>query len=104
MKCGYDPAYVLDKMEMYELNAAMKYSYHCVKDEWEQARLIAYVVAQTQSTKRIKMEDIMKFPWEEEQDEHDTKVTKEQVEMLKAQAAAYLKSQNKRIEKRDKNG
>lgn len=95
MKCGYDPAYVLDKMEMYELNAAMKYSYHGVKDEWEQARLIAYVVAQSQSSKRIKMEDIMKFPWEEDDKEHDTMVTKEQAEMLKAQAQAYLNSQYK---------
>lgn len=86
---------------MYELNAAIKYSYYAEKSNWEQARLIAYVVAQTQSTKRINIEDIMKFPWEEEKDEkEDTSISKEQIAALKAQAQMYLQSENKLIEKR----
>lgn len=101
MQCGYDPEYVLDKIETYELNAAMKYSYYAVKDDWEQARLIAYIVAQVNSKKTLKMQDIMKFHWEEETEHGDTKITKEEIEMLKRQAEAYLKSQNKTIEKRE---
>lgn len=86
---------------MYELNAAIKYSYYAEQSNWEQARLIAYVVAQTQSTKRINIEDIMKFPWEEDKKEkEDTSISKEQIAALKAQAQMYLQSENKVIERR----
>ena len=100
MQCGYDPKYVLDEIETYELNAAMKYSYYAVKDDWEQARLIAYMIAQTNSRKTLKMQDIMTFHWEEEEEEHNTKITKEEIEALKRQAEQYLKSKNKTIENR----
>lgn len=100
MQCGYPPEYVLDKIETYELNAAMKYSYYAVKDGWEQARLVAYIVAQSNSTKRLKMSDIVDFYWEKEYNIEDTKITKEDIERLKAQAQQYLKSKNNNIEKR----
>ena len=88
-------------MEPYEMNSALKYSYYSHKDSWEQARFIAYVVAQTQSTKKINMEDMLKFYWEKDNEENsDTSITKEQIEMLKAQAQQYLKTQNKKVEKR----
>ena len=100
MQCGFSPKYVLDEIETYELNAAMKYSYYAVKDSWEQARLIAYIVAQCNSKKTLKMQDIMEFFWEKETNIEDTKITKEEIEMLKKQAEQYLKSKNKQIEKR----
>lgn len=102
MQCGFPPKYVLDEMEMYEVNAAMKHSYLAKKDAWEQARLVAYVMAQSQSTKRIEMEDIVKFYWEGEEDEGKTSITKEEIEALKAQAEAYIRGRNKQVEKRDK--
>ena len=101
MQCGYPPEYVLDKIETYELNAAMKYAYYAVKDGWEQARLVAYIVAQCNSKRTLKMQDILTFYWEKEQNNDDTKITKEDIERLKAQAQEYLKSQNKTIEKRE---
>lgn len=100
MQCGFSPKYVLDEIETYELNAAMKYSYYAVKDNWEQARLVAYIVAQCNSKRTLKMQDIMTFHWEEEQEEHRTSITKEEIEALKRQAEQYLKSKNKEIEKR----
>lgn len=102
MKCGYPPTYVLDNMEVYEMNAALKYSYYSHKDTWEQARFVAYVVAQTQSTKKINMEEMLKFHWEKDNEEKsDTTITKEQIELLKAQAQQYLKTQNKTVERRN---
>lgn len=101
MQCGFSPKYVLDEIETYELNAALKYSYYAVKDGWEQARLVAYIVAQSNSTKRLKMQDIMEFYWEKEYNVEDTKITKEDIERLKKQAQQYLKSKNNNIEKRN---
>lgn len=99
MTCGFPPKYVLDEMEAYEVNSALKYSYYAQKDNWEQARLIAYIVAQCNSKRTLTMQDIVKFHWEEEA-QGDTRITKEEIEMLKAQAEQYIKSKNKKIEKR----
>lgn len=88
MRCGFPPEYVLDKIESYELAAALKYQHYAVKDGWEQARLIAYIVAQVNSKNRLSIKDILEFPWEEDEEEKDTSITKEEIEALKAQAAA----------------
>ncbi|MGL5894556.1 MAG: hypothetical protein ACRCZM_08080 [Bacteroidales bacterium] len=34
------------------------------RSSWEQARAIAYTTAQSQSTKKLKPDDIMKFRWD----------------------------------------
>lgn len=90
----YPPSYVLDEMQFYEINAALQYSYYSSKDNWEQARLIAYMIAQTNSKKKLKFEDIATFPWEKEQEEseHETKITKADIERLNQMAKSYLES------------
>jgi len=86
----------MDEMETYEIAALMKYSYFAIKDNWEQARLIAYMVAQVNSKHRLKIEDILPFSWEkEEEEEEDTAITKKEIESLKAQAQQYINSKNK---------
>ncbi len=98
---GYAPDYVLDRMEWYEINAAMKYSHYAIKDGWEQARLVTYMIAQVNSKHRMKVEDIVTFPWEQEKDDDvDTSISKEEIERLKAQAEAYARN-NFNVEKRD---
>lgn len=94
LKHHLPPQYVLDEMEMYEIRALMDFEYYSHKDEWEQTRMIAYMIAQTNSTKRLKMQDICKFYWEEE--EHDTSITKQDIERLNKMAQAYIKNQNKK--------
>lgn len=96
----YPPEYVLDRMEWYEINAAMKYQYYSIKEGWEQARLIAYMVAQVNSKRTLKMEEILQFPWErEDADKSSTSITKEEIEKLKAEASEYLKNKNKETRK-----
>ena len=93
----YPPEYVLDKMEWYEINSAMKYQHYSVKDGWEQARLIAYMVAQVNSKRTLKMDEILPLPWEKEDEEteHITTITKEEIEQLKKEAEAFMKNKNK---------
>jgi len=52
------------------------------KDNWEQARLIAYIIAQANSKNKIKVTDIMSFPWEKIGNKENQKVTDEQIEQL----------------------
>ena len=100
---GYAPDYVLDRMEWYEINAAMKYSFYSYKSGWEQARLVAYMVAQVNSKHTLKMDEIIKFPWEKDEDDTPAKtsISKEEIEQLKREAELYMKHQNKTIEKRE---
>jgi len=94
MQCHFPPNYVLDEIEWYEISAALKYQYYAVKDGWEQARLISFLIAQSNSRKRLKMEDILEFPWEKEITKEDQNITKEEIERLKQEAENYIKNMN----------
>lgn len=86
LQMGLNPEYVLDKIEVYEISALMKYSYYKNKEDWEQARLISYLIAQTNSTKKLKLEDIIKFSWEGEKSTDNMKISQEEIEALQRQA------------------
>lgn len=93
LKHHIEPSYVLDKMEMYEIKALMDYEYYSHRDEWEQARLISYLIAQVNSKKKLKQEDILQFYWDNEK-EPETEITKRDLERLKNKAQEYLKTIN----------
>lgn len=75
---------------MYEIKALLNYEYYSKKDDWEQARLIAFMIAQTNSKKKLKFSDIANFYWENEQEKEDTAITREQIERLKQKSQNYL--------------
>ncbi len=64
----------------------MEYEYYAHKDGWEQARLVAYLIAQTNSTKQLKVTDILKFAWDSEA---DTSISNEDVDRLKEKALLF---------------
>lgn len=90
MQLHYPPQYVLDDMQMYEAKVAMKYGYYANKDVWEANRLTAYITAQVNSKRRLTLQDIVTFPWENKE-ESDTSITKEDIERLQMKADYYLK-------------
>ena len=84
------PQYVLDEIEWYEINSLFKYRHYSHKDSWEQARLITYMVAQVNSKKTLKLGDIISFPWEDDAEAEEQKVSAEDVKRLKQMAQDYL--------------
>ena len=68
----------------------MKYSYYKNKEDWQRTRLLAYIQAQTNSTKKLKLEDIISFSWEKEENEelkkNDNEVTQEELEQMMREA------------------
>lgn len=36
------------------------------RDAWEQTRILGYIIAQVNSTKKLKQSDILSFPWDKE--------------------------------------
>lgn len=88
---GINPEYVLDRMEMYEVNALIKNQYRRHKDDWEQARLIAYLIAQCNSKKRMKLTDIVQFPWEKKKNVKD-EIDFEAIKRIRAKAHSMLEN------------
>lgn len=85
-----DPEYFMDKMQMYELSPILRSFHKRNKESWEQSRFIAYVVAQTNSTKQLSLTDIMKFDWDESKKENT--ISTEDIDRLKEKAQQYLKA------------
>ena len=73
-------------MKPYELSIICDSLHLRNKDSWEQARMIAYIMAQVNSTKKLKPTDIIKFGWEntDESTTPNKPLTKEDVEKIKA--------------------
>ena len=90
MQLHYPPQYVLDDMQMYEAQVAMKYGFYANKDLWEANRLTAYITAQVNSRKKLNVTDLVTFPWEEDIKNTDTSISKEDIERLQKQAENYL--------------
>lgn len=79
--------YYLDKMRDYELNLILSNINYIDRASWEQTRLLGYINAQTQSTKRLDFSDICTFPWERETQETETEEeTEEQLQALRTRA------------------
>lgn len=96
LQFGLNPDYVLDEIQTYEISSLMKYSFYKNRDDWEQSRLISFIIAQSNSKKKLKLQDIIKFEWEKEEKENTT-ITKEEIENLSKQAEEferYFKSIN----------
>ena len=68
--------YFMDNMRYYELKPILKNLNVSVKNDWEIARQISYIIAQSQSTKKIKPSDIMQFPRDEGYKNRPTKAVK----------------------------
>ena len=75
---------------MYEVRAIMKYQYYAYKESWEQARLVAYIIAQCNSTKKLKLQDISRFYWEEPEADEDTYMSTSDLQRLRDKAKYYL--------------
>lgn len=88
------PRYVLHEMEMYEMGLLLHYLYLATKDSWEQARLMGYISAQTHSTKKMSITDIIAFPWEGDTATHDTSMSNDEKHRLEQKAKELEKLMN----------
>lgn len=80
-------SYFLDEMQFYELDVLTENLQLSYRQEWEQTRQICYVIAQTQSSKKLKPTDLMKFGWDNNTATKEPKeATRKEIERLKAKA------------------
>ena len=94
MQCGVQPDYVLDRMNFYEIEALLDNLWMKNEEAWEQTRVQAYITAQTQSTKKIDMNDMMSFPWEKKVEKVED--TPEDIEMMRKEMKEMEDKLNKK--------
>lgn len=75
---------------MYELSTLLKNITKKNKESWEQARMISYVIAQTNSTKKLKPTDILTFSWDNIDSNKETSISDKDVERLKEKSKQFL--------------
>lgn len=80
-------------MQIYELETLINSLYQKNKESWEQTRLLAYIVAQVNSSKKLKPSDILSFVWDNEGG-GNTSISNEDIERLKRKAKQYTNKYN----------
>lgn len=80
---------------MYEIEPLVSNIHKRNKESWEQTRFISYIIAQVNSTKKLKPTDILSFNWDEMKDDQqsETVITNDEIKRLKEKADQYLKTQ-----------
>lgn len=78
---------------MYELELILSnYSYH-YRNDWEMTRNISYIIAQANSTKKLKPQDIMKFDWDNVSNtttKKNEKLSEKDIEMFRQKAKEII--------------
>ena len=75
---------------MYELEPLVSSIYRKNKESWEQTRLLAYITAQVNSTRKLQPSDIVSFSWDEETTTGETSISNDDVQRLKDKARQYI--------------
>ena len=86
--------YYLDTMQPYELYPILSNLHLKVKEDCERTRNIMYAVCQSQSTKHLKVTDIMTLPWDDTDNQlvrnvKKVELTKEYIEKMKNEAIKH---------------
>lgn len=82
---GISPSYFLDRMTFGEVEMFLTGFNLRNREAWEQTRIIGYIIAQSNSTKKLEQTDILRFPWDEEDKEAAT-VTDDEIKRLREKA------------------
>lgn len=83
-------------MQIYEVSAILEKLQYKNRDAWEQTRMIMYVIAQSNSKKKLSPSNLMTFPWEKEKQDSDSshEMTKEDAEELRKKMQEFIKSKS----------
>ena len=84
-------------MQLYELEVILDNLQLRHKQNWEQTRLLAYIQAQSNSTKKINITDVVKFSWDVEKDKTIDIMTDEDKDRLKKKSNEIIKELNTKI-------
>lgn len=82
----------MDTLQEYEVQSIIENLEYYERGDWERTRFLAYCNIQKSSSKKLKPTDLIKFPWEKEDDNteqingNSEPLTQEDIARLKEQA------------------
>ena len=82
------PEYFLDRMTLPEADAFLEGWEERRREQWERVRSVCHAVIQSQSTKPLDPEDVMRFPWDNDRDTEEA--SPEDWERTRAEARRIL--------------
>ena len=90
--------YFMSDLQDFEVELLYENLKYADRPSWEQTRLLAFILAQVNSKKKLEMTDIMSFPWEDNYEEKNIEMSNEDRDKLRAKAAMFEKilQQNKK--------
>ena len=83
---GLSPQYVLDEIQWYEIHALLKYQYYRNQEDWEQARFLGFITAKSNGAKISKLENLVKFQWEQKEKQKPQFMSDEDMNRLQNKA------------------
>lgn len=96
---GFEAEYFMTKMPIFEAMEYLASVQYRGRDRWEQARMIAYMVAQVNSKKVLKPSEIIKYAWDENKESEavnavDLERLKQKAEYLEKKLYGGLSNEN----------
>lgn len=84
--------YFMDEMQEYEVHDIYNALQFADAGQWEMTRWLLYAIIQVNSKKKIKIEDVIKFPWDKDYVKLDTKISNADIDRLKQKSQEILKN------------
>ena len=83
--------YFMSDLQDFEVELLYENLKYADRPSWEQTRLLAFILAQVNSKKKLEITDIMSFPWDENYEEKNIEMSNEDRDKLRAKAAMFEK-------------
>ncbi len=83
--------YFMSDLQNFEVELLYENLKYADRPSWEQTRLLAFILAQVNSKKKLEITEILSFPWERAEDIHDIEMTNEDRDRLREKAKAFEK-------------
>lgn len=84
--------YFMDEMQEYEIHDLYNMLQYTDLGKWEMTRWLLYAIIQVNSKKKIKIEDVLKFPWDKDYIKLDKNISDNDIERLKKKSQEILKN------------
>lgn len=82
----------MDEMQEYEVSELLDGIPYLDKNDWERSRYSIYTNIQMNSKKKLKPTDVLKFSWDNEDNDTTTSITNEDIERLNKKSEIISKN------------
>lgn len=84
--------YFMDEMQEYEVHDMYNALKYADRGQWEMTRWLLYAIIQVNSKKKIKIEDVISFPWDSNYAPLEKEISNDDIKRLKAKSQEILKN------------